>query len=242
MHNTAKVIHFPKPVKNNHPKRVVNTDGVKYYTSQQIRLLRKTVRDKALADMHSGKVTSIREWMVIDLLTQSGIRVSEAANLRCGDVKTGYGESSIFVRCGKGRRSRTVVIPDSLKKHLKRLIGRVDVNLSRNLEWRMHPKQSNAHIHYVHDVGSGWSDTGDEIEDRKKLLHKVDNDDIHKFGMIPELIGAFVGRFYLLKKFGKQWRQYAPVLLAGYGCGMGLVAMASVAIALIAKSVSMLSY
>ncbi len=61
-------------------------------------------------------------------------------------------------------------------------------------------------------------------------------------GVIPELLGAFIGRFYLLRRFGKQWRQYAPVLLAGYGCGMGLIAMASVAIALIAKSVSMLSY
>ncbi|NOY79478.1 MAG: peptide transporter [Kiritimatiellaeota bacterium] len=60
--------------------------------------------------------------------------------------------------------------------------------------------------------------------------------------VIPELMGALIGRYYLLKRFGKQWRQYAPVLLAGYGCGMGLVAMASVAIALIAKSVSMLSY
>jgi len=60
--------------------------------------------------------------------------------------------------------------------------------------------------------------------------------------VIPELIGALIGKYYLLKRFGKQWRQYAPVLLAGYGCGMGLIAMASVAVALISKSVSMLPY
>lgn len=60
--------------------------------------------------------------------------------------------------------------------------------------------------------------------------------------VLPELLGALIGRFYLRKRFGKQWRQYAPVLLAGYSCGVGLIAMASIAIAQIAKSVSMLSY
>ena len=57
--------------------------------------------------------------MVIDLLTCTGLRVSEAANLRCGDLKLGYAESKIFVRNGKGGISGHVVVPDSLKKHLK---------------------------------------------------------------------------------------------------------------------------
>lgn len=51
-----------------------------------------------------------------------------------------------------------------------------------------------------------------------------------------ELVGALIGRFYFLNRFGPSWRQYAPVLLAGFSCGMGLVGMLSVAIALILKS------
>jgi hypothetical protein len=34
----------------------------------------------------------------------------------------------------------------------------------------------------------------------------------------------------------------APVVLAGYSCGMGLVGMAAVAVAMISKSVSQLAY
>ncbi len=61
--------------------------------------------------------------------------------------------------------------------------------------------------------------------------------------LIPELIGALVGRYYLEKRFGpKAWRQYAPVIFAGFACGMGLIGMSSVAIALISKSVTQLRY
>jgi site-specific recombinase XerD len=57
--------------------------------------------------------------MLIDLLTSTGLRESEAADLRCGDIRAGYGESAIFVRHGKGDKSGTVQIPDSLRHHLK---------------------------------------------------------------------------------------------------------------------------
>ena len=61
--------------------------------------------------------------------------------------------------------------------------------------------------------------------------------------LIPEMAGALLGRFVLEKRFGqRQWRQYAPVLLAGYACGMGLIGMSAVAIALISKSVTQIRY
>jgi len=122
---SSKVIRFPAseecPAKRKR-RRVTNVDGVKYFTGQQIKLLRRTARDQAELDRSKGKVTGVREWMAIDLLTSTGLRVSEAANIRCGDVKAGYGESAVFIRDGKGSRSRTVQIPDSLKKHLKRFM------------------------------------------------------------------------------------------------------------------------
>ncbi len=55
--------------------------------------------------------------------------------------------------------------------------------------------------------------------------------------VIPEVMGALIGRFYLEKKFGHQkYKQYVMVLGAGFGAGMGLIGMAAVAIALITKS------
>jgi site-specific recombinase XerD len=125
METAGKVVQFPGTrQKNNRDKshKITNTDGIKYYTDQQIRLLRRNVRDQAVLDIERNQLTAVREWMAIDLLTCTGLRVAEAANVRCGDIKAGYGESALFVRDGKGSRSRTVQIPDSLKKHLKHYI------------------------------------------------------------------------------------------------------------------------
>ncbi|KAB2927910.1 MAG: peptide transporter, partial [Leptonema illini] len=61
-------------------------------------------------------------------------------------------------------------------------------------------------------------------------------------GMILELIGALLGRFYFLKKYGAQWRQYAPVLLAGFSCGIGLAGMLAMGCTLIVKSLNRLPY
>jgi len=56
--------------------------------------------------------------------------------------------------------------------------------------------------------------------------------------LIPEMIGALLGRYYLSKKFGRrQWLRAVPVLAAGYACGMGLIGMVGSAIALLAAAV-----
>lgn len=55
---------------------------------------------------------------------------------------------------------------------------------------------------------------------------------------IPLFFGAMLGRFYFAKKFGAEtWRRYTPIILAGYSCGVGLIGMVSIAIALIAKTI-----
>jgi len=61
-------------------------------------------------------------------------------------------------------------------------------------------------------------------------------------GMLLEVIGAFLGRFFFFKRYGAMWRQYAPVLLAGFSCGMGLTGMFAMGFALILKSLGRLAY
>ncbi|WP_243363961.1 OPT/YSL family transporter [Fundidesulfovibrio terrae] len=61
-------------------------------------------------------------------------------------------------------------------------------------------------------------------------------------GLVLEVIGAFLGRYYFHKKYGKMWRQYAPVLLAGFSCGMGLTGMFAMGCTLILKSLGKLAY
>jgi hypothetical protein len=61
-------------------------------------------------------------------------------------------------------------------------------------------------------------------------------------GLILEVVGALLGRYYFFKRYGKMWRQYAPVLLAGFSCGMGLTGMFAMGFALILKSLGHLAY
>ncbi len=61
--------------------------------------------------------------------------------------------------------------------------------------------------------------------------------------VIPQMIGALVSQFYFIPRFGaRRWKLYATVLMAGFSCGMGLVGMGSIAIALIGKSVSQMPF
>lgn len=60
---------------------------------------------------------------------------------------------------------------------------------------------------------------------------------------IPTFVGALLGRFYFAKRFGvHQWTMYAPVLLAGFACGSGLIGMSSIALALIGKTINYLPF
>jgi hypothetical protein len=61
-------------------------------------------------------------------------------------------------------------------------------------------------------------------------------------GLILEVTGALVGRYFFYRKFGPMWRQYAPVLLAGFSCGMGLCGMFAMGFALILKSLNYMAY
>ena len=61
--------------------------------------------------------------------------------------------------------------------------------------------------------------------------------------MLTEMVGALLARYYFWNKYGKkQWRLYAPILAVGFAAGMALMGMASIAIALIQKSVSVLVF
>ncbi len=57
--------------------------------------------------------------------------------------------------------------------------------------------------------------------------------------MIPVIIGGLIGKFYLQKRFGaKRFLLMAPVFTAGYGVGVGLIALIGVAVMLIKSAIS----
>lgn len=54
--------------------------------------------------------------------------------------------------------------------------------------------------------------------------------------VIPQFLGALLGRFYFRRKLGLRWRQYIPVVSAGFACGMGLITTVGVGITFLSKA------
>lgn len=146
--NREMIVKFLRPEQvPKRPERVRNVDGIKYFNNKQIKLLRRTVRDQAEISLLRNQLTGVREWVVIDLLTSTGVRVSEAANLRCGDLKVGHTESKIFIREGKGKASGHIVINEALKKNLKQF-----------LNWkREHGESTDADAHLFSGQRGPWT-------------------------------------------------------------------------------------
>lgn len=60
---------------------------------------------------------------------------------------------------------------------------------------------------------------------------------------ITQFAGALFGRFVMAPRFGvQQWRQYALVLFAGYGCGQGLIMMFATGIRFLSSAVFQLPF
>jgi hypothetical protein len=60
--------------------------------------------------------------------------------------------------------------------------------------------------------------------------------------IVPQMLGALIGKFYFQKKLGLKWRQYIPVVAAGFSCGMGLITVACVGITFLSKAVIQLPF
>jgi hypothetical protein len=55
--------------------------------------------------------------------------------------------------------------------------------------------------------------------------------------VVPQFIGALLGRYYFERRLGLKWRQYVPVVAAGFACGMGLVTVLGVGMNFLSRSV-----
>jgi hypothetical protein len=62
------------------------------------------------------------------------------------------------------------------------------------------------------------------------------------FAVIPQFIGGLIGHYYFRRKLGLMWRQYVPVVFAGFSCGMGLVGTLGIGMTFVSKSVFTLPF
>jgi hypothetical protein len=60
--------------------------------------------------------------------------------------------------------------------------------------------------------------------------------------VIPNFIGALIGRYYFQRKYGREWRKMIPVVGAGFFVGGGLITILAIGLVFLAKAVTTVSY
>ena len=65
-----------------------------------------------------GRAQPIRDWMIINTFLFTGLRRSEACDLKCVDFRIFGGNSHLVVRRGKGGKARHVHLPKDYKRNV----------------------------------------------------------------------------------------------------------------------------
>ena len=91
----------------------------KFLASEEVRQVMVATEEKAIADQYKGRKVWVTRFAVVHLAFFSGLRVSEIAALKIGDIYLNNRNPFLIVQCGKGGRKRDVYIDKDLLKHLR---------------------------------------------------------------------------------------------------------------------------
>lgn len=99
----------------------------KFLSSNEARRLLKTCQEKALVDTAYGRNTWVTRYMLVHLAFNTGLRVSEIADLEIGDLfLKGISDVYLIVRHGKGKgkkgKKRDVYLDREIVNHIREYI------------------------------------------------------------------------------------------------------------------------
>jgi integrase/recombinase XerC len=94
----------------------------KYLSKDQLKKLRRHVKDKADLARSRGSNRNVVNELIVELLVNTGLRAAELCNLNIGDLPCSHNKDSVWVRNGKGNVTRTVDISESLKARIARYV------------------------------------------------------------------------------------------------------------------------
>jgi len=89
-----------------------------FMTPEEVRRLKEVCRRAAEEALRRGKKGPVRDWAILHVALDAGLRVSEITALKVGDLILDSGHSAIIVRRGKGGKKRGVEIGRPLREHL----------------------------------------------------------------------------------------------------------------------------
>jgi site-specific recombinase XerD len=98
-------------------------DQNKFLTTEELARLRRVAEQNKNKAMKMGEVTPVRDWFLICVATETGLRVQEIADLRCGDIQTVENVRVVIVRCGKGGKSRPVIVRREFMEQAERFFA-----------------------------------------------------------------------------------------------------------------------
>ncbi len=89
-----------------------------FLTPSQVLSLKSYCRERAAEAHTSGKKQAVRNWGILHVALDAGLRVSEICDLQIRDIILDAEHASVIVRDGKGGKKRGVRIGSALRKHL----------------------------------------------------------------------------------------------------------------------------
>jgi len=93
-----------------------------FLTPKQALALKSYCRDRANEADSAGKKRPVRDWAILHVALDAGLRVSEICDLQIRDVILGCDHASLIVRDGKGGKKRGVRMGSALRQHLLEFI------------------------------------------------------------------------------------------------------------------------
>ena len=90
-------------------------DEKKYIKLSEVGKLRSACKRVREAALRKKKQPPIRNWFMIELGLNTGLRVEEMNELQCEDLYINGEEASVYVQRGKGGKPRTVFINEKFK-------------------------------------------------------------------------------------------------------------------------------
>ena len=97
-------------------------DERKFLTLNKVRRLRSHCRREKARALGKKEFLGVRDWFLIELGLNTGLRVQELSDLRCGDLLISGTEASLIVRKGKGNKRRPVWLSQSFKESCKNFL------------------------------------------------------------------------------------------------------------------------
>ena len=94
-----------------HPSRrdwFLNQD--KFLSQTVLKRLIRTVARRKTNALNTGAKTAVKDWFLICVATETGLRVQEIADLSCGDIQDNGELRVVVVRNGKGGKPRLVSV------------------------------------------------------------------------------------------------------------------------------------